>query len=240
MTSVAVDVGGTFTDVCVLDDDSGEIRVAKVPSTSDPLEGVLARRRGGRHRPLRRAAVLARHDGRHQRADHSPLPARRDGHDADFRDVIEIRRGTRDDLWDAYKDVAPPYIRRRDRFEVTERVDFSGEVVEPLDEDERRARSRASSSGARSRPSPSASSTPSPTRPTSSAPPRSCARSSTASASPPPRRCCRRSSSTSASPPRWPTPCSRRSSAATCRGSPTSSRSAATRATSCCCTPAAA
>ena len=42
MTSVAVDVGGTFTDVCVLDDDSGDIRVAKVPSTKDPLEGVLA------------------------------------------------------------------------------------------------------------------------------------------------------------------------------------------------------
>ena len=42
MTSVAVDVGGTFTDVCVLDDESGDIRVAKVPSTKDPLEGVLA------------------------------------------------------------------------------------------------------------------------------------------------------------------------------------------------------
>ena len=50
--------------------------------------------------------------------------------------MIEIRRGTRDDLWDAYKDVAPPYIRRRDRFEVTERVDFAGEVVEELDEDD--------------------------------------------------------------------------------------------------------
>src|SRR5436853_265845 len=35
-----------------------------------------------------------------------------------FRDVIEIRRGTKSDLWDAYADVAPPYIRRRDRFEV--------------------------------------------------------------------------------------------------------------------------
>ena len=55
-----------------------------------------------------------------------------------FRDVIEIRRGTKDDLWDAYKDVAPPYIRRRDRFEVTERIDFAGEVVTALDEDDAR------------------------------------------------------------------------------------------------------
>ena len=51
-----------------------------------------------------------------------------------FRDIIEIRRGTKDDLWDAYKDVAPPYIRRRDRLEVVERVDETGRVVEPLDE----------------------------------------------------------------------------------------------------------
>jgi N-methylhydantoinase A len=54
---------------------------------------------------------------------------------AGFRDIIEIRRGTKDDLWDAYKDVAPPYIRRRDRLEVRERVDYSGEVLEPLDEE---------------------------------------------------------------------------------------------------------
>src|SRR2546423_2915148 len=55
-----------------------------------------------------------------------------------FRDVIEIRRGTKPDLWDAYKDVAPPYIQRRDRFEVTERVDYAGNVVEPLNEEEAR------------------------------------------------------------------------------------------------------
>ena len=33
-----------------------------------------------------------------------------------FRDVHEIRRGTKPDLWDAYSDVAPPYVRRRDRY----------------------------------------------------------------------------------------------------------------------------
>jgi hypothetical protein len=39
---VAVDVGETFTDLCVLGRDSGEPRVAKVPSTSGSIEGVLA------------------------------------------------------------------------------------------------------------------------------------------------------------------------------------------------------
>lgn len=56
-----------------------------------------------------------------------------------FRDVIEIRDGTKDDLYDAYKDVSPPYIRRRDRFEVTERIDYAGRAVAALDEEEAHA-----------------------------------------------------------------------------------------------------
>src|SRR5690606_6343955 len=55
-----------------------------------------------------------------------------------FRDVLEIRNGTKSDLWDAYNDVGPPYIRRRDRYEVTERVNYVGDVVTPLDEHEAR------------------------------------------------------------------------------------------------------
>ena len=39
---IAVDVGGTFTDVCLLDPESGRLDVAKVPSTADPIDGVLS------------------------------------------------------------------------------------------------------------------------------------------------------------------------------------------------------
>ena len=106
------------------------IAVAKVPSTpADPIEAVIDGVRDAAGVDLRDVvALLARHDRRHERADHAhasraPRWSRRRG----FRDVIEIRRGTKDDLWDAYKDVAPPYIRRRDRFEVAERVDYDGE-----------------------------------------------------------------------------------------------------------------
>jgi N-methylhydantoinase A len=55
-----------------------------------------------------------------------------------FRDVIEIRRSTKQDLWDHYKDVPPPYIPRRHRLEVTERIDYSGKILTPLDETEAR------------------------------------------------------------------------------------------------------
>ncbi len=51
-----------------------------------------------------------------------------------FRDVIEIRRANKEDLWDTYKDVVKPYVQRRDRLVVDERVDAQGAIVTPLDE----------------------------------------------------------------------------------------------------------
>jgi N-methylhydantoinase A len=135
---VAVDVGGTFTDICVLDELGGSIDVAKVPSTTDPIDavvsGVVAAGVDFRDVVLfshgttvATNALLTRN-----------LPPAAMVTTRHFRDVIEIRRGTKPDLWDAYNDVAPPYIRRRDRFEVTERVDYAGEVVTALDEDDAR------------------------------------------------------------------------------------------------------
>lgn len=42
MTKLGVDVGGTFTDLVLVDDESGEIKLAKVPSTPQmPDQGVL-------------------------------------------------------------------------------------------------------------------------------------------------------------------------------------------------------
>jgi len=38
---VAVDVGGTFTDICILDESGGEVQVGKVPSSEDPITAVV-------------------------------------------------------------------------------------------------------------------------------------------------------------------------------------------------------
>jgi N-methylhydantoinase A len=136
---VAVDVGGTFTDVCVLEEETGAVHVAKVPSTQDPMEGVLA---GVREAGVNLADVVLFSHGTTVATNAlitRRFPPAAMVTTAGFRDIIEIRRGTKDDLWDAYKDVAPPYIRRRDRLEVRERVDYSGEVLEPLDEEGARA-----------------------------------------------------------------------------------------------------
>ncbi|SDZ55860.1 N-methylhydantoinase A [Saccharopolyspora shandongensis] len=136
---VAVDVGGTFTDVCVFDEDSRTTRVTKVPSTpDDPMRAVLhGVQRSGID--LDNVSLFS-----HGTTVATNALITRNFRPAamvtttGFRDVIEIRDGTKDDLWDAYRDVAPPHIRRRDRFEVTERIDYAGRVVTPLDEDEAR------------------------------------------------------------------------------------------------------
>ena len=39
---VAVDVGGTFTDICIMDEDTGAIRIEKTSSTPDPIEGIIS------------------------------------------------------------------------------------------------------------------------------------------------------------------------------------------------------
>src|SRR5918912_1467306 len=133
---VAVDVGGTFTDICILDEEGGGIEVGKVPSTSDPIDAVVA---GVVDAGVDLRDVVVFSHGTTVATNAlitRSLPPAAMVTTRNFRDVIEIRRGTRQDLWDAYKDVAPPYIRRRDRFELTERIDYAGEELEPVDEEE--------------------------------------------------------------------------------------------------------
>jgi N-methylhydantoinase A len=133
---IAVDVGGTFTDVCLLDPESGKLEVTKVPSTADPIDGVLA---GVELAGVNLADIALFSHGTTVATNAlitRRLPKAAMVTTRGFRDVIEIGRGTRDDLWDAYKDNARPYIRRRDRLEVTERVDHRGQIVTELEEDD--------------------------------------------------------------------------------------------------------
>lgn len=135
----AVDVGGTFTDVCVFDTESTQTTVAKVPSTpADPMRAVID---GVAAAGVELAEVALFSHG--TTVATNALITRQFPRAAmvttrGFRDVLEIRDGTKSDLWDAYNDVGPPYIRRRDRYEVTERINYAGEVVTALDEEEAR------------------------------------------------------------------------------------------------------
>ncbi|WP_342513365.1 hydantoinase/oxoprolinase family protein [Sporosarcina sp. FSL K6-1522] len=137
---LAVDVGGTFTDVFVFDEIKKEIFVTKVSSTpKEPEKGIIE---GVKKTGLSGKDLVQFSHGTTVGTNaliERKLPKTALVTTKGFRDVIEIRDGTRLDLWDAYNDVAPPYIKRRDRFEVKERMDYAGNVLEEIDPEEVRA-----------------------------------------------------------------------------------------------------
>jgi N-methylhydantoinase A len=132
---VAVDVGGTFTDICIMDEATGLIRIEKTSTTRDPIEGIM----GGVSKAgidLSKVALFSHGTTVATNA----LITRRLPRTAvvtteGFRDVIEIRRANKEDLWDTYKDVVKPYVPRRDRLTVPERIDAAGKVIQRLDTD---------------------------------------------------------------------------------------------------------
>lgn len=135
---VAVDVGGTFTDICIMDETTGLIRIEKTASSKDPVDGIMS--------GIGKAEIDLRQVGLFSHGTTvatNALITRRLPRTAmvcttGFRDVIEIRRANKEDLWDTYKDVVSPYIPRRDRLVVEERVDAQGTVVTPLNEEQAR------------------------------------------------------------------------------------------------------
>ncbi|HCP80228.1 MAG TPA: hydantoinase [Octadecabacter sp.] len=136
-TRVAVDVGGTFTDVCIMDETTGAIRIEKTASTpDDPMVAIL---NGIEQGGIDLSEVSMFSHG--TTVATNALITRNLARSAmicteGFRDVVEIRRANKEDLWDTYKDVAKPYIPRRDRLTVRECVDANGTVLEALNEED--------------------------------------------------------------------------------------------------------
>src|SRR6266704_3121820 len=138
---VGVDIGGTFTDVALIDDVSGQIGVAKVPTTPrDFAEGVLAalemamRRHGlaaANVGLLSHATTIVTNAILEEKGARAALIATRG-----FRDVLELRRSARADLYDLFQDPPATLIPRRRRFEITERIGADGAIVTPLAENE--------------------------------------------------------------------------------------------------------
>src|SRR5262245_7417696 len=138
---VGVDIGGTFTDVALIDDATGAIGVAKVPTTPyDFAEGVLA----ALDMAMRRYGVAAADVGLlahattvvtnailQEKGARAALIATRG-----FRDVLELRRSARADLYDLFQDAPTTLIPRRRRYEITERIGADASIVTPLVEGE--------------------------------------------------------------------------------------------------------
>lgn len=138
---LAIDVGGTFTDVVLVDDVQGGVWFAKVLSTpDDPSVGSLA----GALEILQRNDVPASAIADVIHATTVATNAVLEGKGArtglittrGFRDVLEMGQEARYDIYDLGIKMPPPLVPRRRRLEVNERVTFDGDVLIPLDERE--------------------------------------------------------------------------------------------------------
>ena len=128
---VAVDTGGTFTDLVVVDE-SGSIRVHKVPSTPhDPslaIENALRAAELGAGFELVHGTTVATNALLERKGAVTALITTQG-----CRDVLEIGRQTREELYSLSPASRIPLISQELRFEVPERLDWRGEVVVPLD-----------------------------------------------------------------------------------------------------------
>ncbi len=142
MLRVGIDVGGTFTDLVASESSSGERITLKVPTTPhEPQEAVVAAlaslmARYGRDRRLElvgHSTTVATNALLGQLGLELPRVALVTTHG--FRDVIEIGRQNRSELYDLFVKRPRPLVAREDRLTVGERIDASGAVLVPLDED---------------------------------------------------------------------------------------------------------
>ncbi len=140
MKRIGEDVGGTFTDVTLSLD--GELVTAKVPSTEDQSEGVMA----GIEKACAEAGIEPESISEFSHAMTVSVNALLEEDGAKtalvttegFRDVLEIGRQDRPSLYDLNAEKPTPLVPRRRRFEVSERATTDG-IEQPVDEDEVRA-----------------------------------------------------------------------------------------------------
>ena len=137
--SLAIDVGGTFTDVTLLDRDTGRLHFAKVLTTpDDPSRGSVK----GADEILNRidaspecvsemihATTVATNAVLERKGAKTGLLTTKG-----FRDTLEIGRESRYDIYDLNLQIPAPLVPRARRLEVEERISADGEVLVPLDE----------------------------------------------------------------------------------------------------------
>src|ERR671918_21087 len=135
--ALASNIGGTFPDLAAVDARTGELLLAKADWTPPRLQqGVLS--------ALERSGVEPHDVGAFIHGSTVVINAiteRRGARTAvvtteGFRDVLEIGRANRPDLYNLSYRKPEPFVPRRLRFELRERISHRGEVLVPLDEDE--------------------------------------------------------------------------------------------------------
>jgi N-methylhydantoinase A len=133
---VAVDIGGTFTDLVAYDEDTHELTTVKTPSTPpgfiDGVMNALAKAgiEPGEMRVFKHGSTIATNAIIERRGAKTGLVTTKG-----MRDVLGAGRANRPDLFNSNWDPSPPLVQRRNVLTVEERVDYEGSVLSELDED---------------------------------------------------------------------------------------------------------
>ena len=138
---IGVDIGGTFTDLVMLDPQTGQLFNEKVLTTpDDPSRGVLTgissilEKNGvapGQVTSVIHGTTLVANALIERKGVRTALVTTRG-----FRDIVQIGREWRYDTYDLFIENVEPLTPRSLRFEVSERLGFDGAVLTPLAEDE--------------------------------------------------------------------------------------------------------
>jgi N-methylhydantoinase A len=140
---IGIDVGGTFTDCAAVGDDL-QIHTGKVPTRQDEAEGVmdgigvLARSCQLSTEGFLRSSeliVLGTTVVTNTMLEYSGAPTGLIATKG-FRDIIELRRGYRESLFDIRLEAPYQIVPRQRRLGVRERIDYAGRIVVPLDEED--------------------------------------------------------------------------------------------------------
>ncbi len=140
---IAIDTGGTFTDLVCVDQSQGRAFVHKTASTPDDpsralVEGILEvlRVAGAEAQAVEllvHGTTVATNALLQRQGARVALITTRG-----FRDVLQIQRQDRPSLYDMRQRRPVPLVPRRLRFELTERLRFDGTVETPVDADQLR------------------------------------------------------------------------------------------------------
>ena len=137
---LGVDIGGTFTDIALIDEATGQIYTGKVSSTpQDPSGGFME----AVQRLLAKQQIAAQAVAYIVHGTTVATNAIIEGKVAPtgfittegFRDMLEIARQIRPTLYDLQFEKPRPLVPRHRCFGVPERLDAQGQVLTPLDED---------------------------------------------------------------------------------------------------------
>ena len=136
---LGVDIGGTFTDFALVDDASGKVSVNKCLTTpDDPSEAImkglkaLLEREGlqpSRVDIIVQGTTLATNALIERKGAKTGLITTEG-----FRDILEMRRETRYDLYDLFIEMPEPVVPRDLALGVRERINKDGNIVTELDE----------------------------------------------------------------------------------------------------------